>query len=223
MKNFFETVKNVGDLHHAYFFVGDAVEVKEELLEFFDTKLKIKVQGNPDFKILNFENLTVDHARLIRESSEKMNFGEKMMFLISFESASIEAQNSLLKTLEEPSQNTHFFFISPQDNLLPTLKSRMVIIKSQNSNPKSQNEESILNLSFKERLDKVKEITEAISDEDATKQDAIDFLNSIETELAQDSVEKNSKALKVCQNTREYLLDRGAPVKIILENLVLSI
>lgn len=223
MENFFNVTRKAEDLHHAYFFVGNSEEVKNELLKFFVSKLKLITHGNPDFKTLNFENLTVDDAKSIRESSEKKNFGDRMLFLVSFDSISIEAQNSLLKTLEEPTENTHFFLVSPQDNLLPTLKSRMVIVKSQKTNLKSQNNESVLELDLRERLAKVKEIAESISDEDATKQDAVGFVNQIELELYSRGTIEEKDALKACQNARVYLLDRGAPIKMILENLVLSV
>jgi hypothetical protein len=72
-------------------------------------------------------------------------------------------------------------------------------------------------------MEVVKEITDGIKDEEKTKQDAISFLNKVERELYNDSVLKNAEKLKVCQQTRESLYDRGAPIKMILENLVLSI
>lgn len=230
----FDEIKEVEDLHHAYFFVGDQEGVKKEILNFLDQKLKVRKSGNPDFNILNFENLSVDEARGIREASEKKNYSERMFFIISFESISHEAQNSLLKVVEEPTKNTHFIFISPQDNLLPTLKSRMEIVKSlkftplQNSNFASgfkveNDAESILKLNLKQRLERVKEIVEAISDEDSTKQEAIDFVNQVEDELYILGPEKARSGLDLCQKSRVYLLDRGAPVKMILENLVLNI
>lgn len=222
MENFFNITRKVEDLHHAYFFVGNLNEIKNELLNFFDTKLKVKIHGNPDFKILNFENLSVDDAKNIREASEKRNFADDMFFLVCFESISIEAQNSLLKTFEEPTEKTHFFFVSPQDNLLPTLKSRMVMVKGGESKVDSDTE-SILKLGIRERLERVKEITESISDEDSTKQEAIRFVNQVESEIYNKGVTEARNSLQACQDARVYLLDRGAPIKMILENLVLSI
>ncbi len=223
MDNFLDNIKTPEDLHHVYFFVGSISDIKQELLKFFDKKLKINIVGNPDFKVLDFQNLSIDEARAIREDSEKKNFAGKMIFIISFETISIEAQNSLLKVLEEPTLDTHFFLISPQDTLLPTLKSRIQTLKFQISNFKFQNESTILQLNLKERLEKVKEIIESISEEENTKQSAIEFVNTIETELYSGGVEKNVDKLELCQSARKYLFDRGAPVKMILENLVLSI
>mgnify|MGYP000885803646 CR=1 FL=1 len=145
-----------------------------------------------------------------------------MIFLVSFESISIEAQNSLLKTLEEPTENTHFFFLCPQDNLLPTLKSRMLVVKSEKSKVESD-AESILKLALRERLDRVKEIAESISDEESTKQEAVRLVDQIESELYRNGTQVNKDLLVACQKARMYLLDRGAPIKMILENLVLSV
>lgn len=78
-------------------------------------------------------------------------------------------------------------------------------------------------MSMKERMDKVKDIVESIKDEEMTKQDAINLLNQIERDLYEEGVEKNKEKLKICEETRASLFDRGAPIKMILENLVLSI
>lgn len=222
MKDFLDLYKKTNSLHHAYFFVGDVSVINTELLDFFNKKLKFQTASNPDFKKLNFENFTIDEAREIRQFSESRNIsGDKMVFLVSFESISHEAQNSLLKVLEEPAADTFFFFISPQDNLLPTLKSRMQIYKDEPKEAKDT--EDILRLNFKQRIERIKEITESISDEEETKQSAIDFVNVVEREFYKNGVKNNYRALTMCSNAREALLQRGAPIKMILENLVLSI
>ena len=81
----------------------------------------------------------------------------------------------------------------------------------------------ILNMKMKERLEKVKKITDAISDEEQTKQDAILLINQIEAELYSKGLAEYASALQICQNARESLYDRGAPVKMILERVMLSI
>ena len=66
-----------------------------------------------------------------------------------------------------------------------------------------------------------------------TKQDAISLLNQIERELHESSfaeatedkerLTKNAKALEACALARIALYDRGAPIKMILENVMLSV
>ncbi len=110
-----------------------------------------------------------------------------------------------------------------------------------------------LQKSLLERMGVVKKIVDGIKDEKSTKQDAISLLNQIEREIydkqscrrffhQKNRVEKNvsckrehffngdhteckkwTNDLKVCQLARESLNDNGAPVKMILENFMLSI
>ncbi len=237
MQSLIDLYKHSETLHHAYFIIGNKVEeVYSKLKHFLENTVGIKTAGNPDFWYGKFNSLTIDDARAIAEASERKSFspgkptstrdfGEaKKIFIIQADFISHEAQNSLLKVFEEPTAGTHFFIISPQEILLPTLRSRMQVIEeNSDKSPQSGKIESILNLNLKDRLTKVKEVTDAISDEESTKQDAISFLNKIEKELYQIGVEKTANQLKVCEEARASLYDRGAPIKIILENVMLSI
>lgn len=223
MYSFVEMYKHSDSLHHAYYFVEHKLEdgVKK-LKEFLEETFGIKTTGNPDFSHRKYENFTIDDARSLTLGEGMKDFsGGKKIFIIETDFITEEAQNALLKVFEEPTEGTHFFIISPQEVLLPTLRSRMQVYIGEEA--KGKTKEKILGLNLKERLDLVKEITEGIKDEEKTKQDAISFLNGVERELYEDGVEKNFEKLKVCESTREALYDRGAPVKIILENLMLSI
>lgn len=222
MEQLIDSYKNSKNLHHAYFLVGDKNSIFRDLVLFLENKVGINTSGNPDFWVGDFDNLTIDDARIIAESSERMDFsGGKKIFIIQTDSIGLEAQNSFLKVFEEPTEGTHFFIISPQDVILPTLRSRMQVIHSENENNKKA--ESVLNMNLKERLDKVKKITDGISDEENTKQDAISLLNQIESELYENGVEKSRIPLKICEMARLSLYDRGAPIKIILENVMINI
>jgi hypothetical protein len=207
-------------LHHAYFIVGNE-ESLGKLNTFLSEQLGVATSGNPDYFHQRFDTLKIEDARDLAFAQERKDFsGNKKFFVIETDFITEEAQNSLLKVFEEPTVGTHFFIISPQEIILPTLKSRMLIIHDL---IEAENEDSILKMSLAERIARVKEITESISDEDGTKQDAITFLTQIESELYKKGIEKHSRELKACEFSRQALYDRGAPVKIILEQLVLSI
>ncbi len=222
MQSLIDSYKKTNNLHHAYFLVGDKKHILNSLISFIETEVGFETSGNPDFWLGGFDNLSIDDARAISESSERKDFSNgKKIFIIQTDFISLEAQNSLLKVFEEPTEGTHFFIISPQDMLLPTLRSRMQIIEFKSLN--TEKVESILNMKLKDRLLKVKEITDGISDEEKTKQDAIRLLNSVEEELYGLGVEKSHSSLRLCEETRASLYDRGAPIKIILENLLLNV
>ncbi|TSC70941.1 MAG: Uncharacterized protein CEO12_66 [Parcubacteria group bacterium Gr01-1014_46] len=222
MSHILELYKNSDSLHHAYYFVEHKVEeAVHKLKEFLEKKFSIKTTGNPDFFHRKYENFTIDDARGITQGESRKDFsGGRKIFIIEANFITEEAQNALLKVFEEPTAGTHFFIISPQDILLPTLRSRMQVFVSETLNSVSK---TFLDMNLKERLEAVKEITEGIKDEEMTKQDAISLLNQIEKELYEKGVEKFSAELKACESARDSLYDRGAPIKIILENLVLSI
>jgi DNA polymerase III delta prime subunit len=222
MHSFMELYKQRETLHHAYLLVTHKIgEEVEKLKNFVEEALGIKTSGNPDFQHSKYETMTIEDARVITENEmRKAVAGGKKIFVIETDFITEEAQNALLKVFEEPRDGTHFFIFSPQDTLLPTLKSRMMVLQGEKNENQSSN---LLKLSMDKRIAKVKEIIEGISDEEKTKQDAIVFVNGVEAELHKEGVENKAQSLKACEFARKALLDRGAPVKMILENLVLSI
>ncbi|RDU65744.1 DNA polymerase III subunit delta' [Helicobacter equorum] len=69
----------------------------------------------------------IDDAREVIAQSYLASDRERFLILMA-PSYSIEAQNALLKILEEPPQNVHFVLIVPSKNaLLPTILSRLHI------------------------------------------------------------------------------------------------
>jgi len=199
--------------------VGD-VDISRGGIHDMLSRMKIEITGNPDIQSLKYDTLTIDIARDLALSVAQKDFGGKRkIFLVEADIITEEAQNSLLKVLEEPTPGTHFFIMMPQDILLPTLRSRLQVI----SMSKMPFDTKILEMKIAQRLELVKEITDGISDEEKTKQDAITLLNQIESELYSRGVEKEVVNLKVCQETRNALYDRGTPVKMVLENLMLTI
>lgn len=226
MQRLIDSYKTSGDLHHAYFLVGDADEIVLKLKDFLEEEVGVKTSGSADFWHGRFNTLNIEGARNIAEAQERKEFSNgRKIFVIQADFITEEAQNSLLKVFEEPTSGTHFFIISPQEILLPTLRSRMqvLIIPRAALGRGVTTSSRVLDMKLGDRLAKVKEITEAISDEEQTKQDAISFLNQIELELHALGVEKSAKSLEICEATRASLYDRGAPVKMILENLVMNI
>lgn len=213
---------NPENLHHAYLLVGDISNIKTELVSFLEKSLKIKTSGNPDFWQCKFNVFSVDDARALSSSQDLKDFnGEKKIFIIQTNSITEQAQNSLLKVFEEPTSGTHFFLILPQDTLLPTLRSRMHHLNM--SRTRLDIDGSVLEKSLLERMKMVKEISDGIKDESKTKQDATNLLNQIQRELYENGIENKTKSLQICADAEKALHDNGAPVKMILENVMLSV
>ena len=196
---------------------------RKSVEDFLQKNFKIKIgSANSDLQNIVCDTLTIDAARKIALDASRKSFdvGRKF-FLIETNIITEEAQNALLKIFEEPNPGTHFFVIMPQDILLPTLRSRMQVVNLENHS--AEKSENILKKPFADRLEMVKKIVDGIADEEKTKQDAVALLNQIETEFYQKGEEKEVGNLMLCQNARASLYDRGAPVKMILENLMISL
>jgi len=202
--------------------VGDVEKLFPEFESFLTEHLSVTVVGNPDYRIFEEPLLSVATARTLGFlQSGKSLGGSKKVFVVKTGSIGEEAQNALLKIFEEPTPETHFFVFMPQDTLLPTLRSRVRILReAQSENTKS----TFLILSIADRLAHIKDMTDDISDEKKTKQSAIDLLNSIESELYHDGgVSAHATELALCEKTRTALFSRGAMTKMLLEQVALLI
>lgn len=218
----FESLKKENNLHHAYVCVGGSVSVFEEFENFLTTHLSIRTVGNPDYRVFEENSMSVDTARELGVLQAQKNLnGGKQIFVIKVGSIGEEAQNALLKMFEEPSSDTHFFVFIPQDTLLPTLRSRVRMLRGDFVEKQAP---SFLKLSLPGRLAYIKKITDDISDEKQTKQSAIDLINQIEGELYQDGgAVTHALTLALCEKARTALFSRGAMTKMLLEHVALGV
>lgn len=134
------------------------------------------------------ENFGIDDSRAISEISNLQNQDRTFIAIIS-RSLTHEAQNSLLKTLEEPKEKTSFLiFVDNPELLLPTLHSRSHVFKNI---PKSNFENEIGN----EKGNEIESKMKGESKKDSEKNKIPNFL---EISLGErfDFIEKISKKIK---------------------------
>lgn len=214
--------------HHAYF-IHAFRDVAQRLKDFLKKEFHIEHSKNPDFYHEKFETLGIDESRRIKENHLSKSFteGSKRIFIIEASGITHEAQNSLLKIFEEPNEDSHFFLImSSSEILLPTLRSRLFIIKSNEENEENQaikDAERFLKLSKKDKIDFVDEMAKKISDEKANKSDAQEFLAALEIVFYKKNELKNTEALKVILKAKDYMSDRSPSIKQLLEFVALSL
>ncbi|MEK7213923.1 MAG: hypothetical protein AAB637_02305 [Patescibacteria group bacterium] len=214
--------------HHAYFIHAFKDSV-QKLKDFLKKEFHIEHSKNPDFYHEKFETLGIDESRRIKENHLSKSFteGSKRIFIIEASGITHEAQNSLLKIFEEPNEDSHFFLIMPSSEiLLPTLRSRLFIIKSNEENQGIQaikDAENFLRLSKKDRIDFVDEMAKKISDEKANKSDAQEFLTALEIVSYKKNGLKNKEALEAILKARDYMSDRSPSIKQLLEFVALSL
>lgn len=139
-----QIIKN-NNIAHSYMFIGKesigkmlfAKEVAKAILCTANIKpcnnckscIEFETLNNPDFTIIEPEGnvIKIDQIReLVKKVYEKPIVSNKKVYIINDSNLMTkEAQNSLLKTLEEPPEYVTIILITSNENLfLPTIKSR---------------------------------------------------------------------------------------------------
>ncbi|CAM4293311.1 ATP-binding protein [Lacicoccus alkaliphilus] len=136
-KNLLNAIQN-NRLSHTYMFEGDALETLRRYSTFFtlnifgDTprnRALMKEGNHPDFYYLGTEETTIkkeEVARLMHVMNNKPTETEYKVYVIeAFDKLTPQAENSLLKFLEEPPEKTIALLLTvDKSNILPTIHSR---------------------------------------------------------------------------------------------------
>jgi len=106
------------------------------------------------FRIVPFivtdESFKIEHAKAVLQEAYISESQTKYIIIGSFDITDI-AQNSLLKLLEEPPRKIEFIIITPtKSNLLPTVRSRLPILKVENQHKKRAIEINLARVDYKE-------------------------------------------------------------------------
>lgn len=200
---------DVDQSHHAYVIEGEEASVLPSLLDF----LQIDTHDR-DIHINSYDTFYIEDSQIIRNLA--LLKSDRQIFVLSFRFITKEAQNSLLKLLEEPTENTTFFLIVPNTTvLLPTVLSRLHYIKGEGSVESTEAKE-FLTMNVADRLVFFEDI---VKDKDKSK--ALLFLGGLEKEL---HLKKDTyAALSEVQNAEKYMYDRSPSVKMLLEYIAVVV
>ena len=205
-------------LFHAYIIEGDASVVP--LIEtHLENSLSFSLRGNPDFFKKEYDTLKVDDSRTIIDFAQTKSFGERKIILLFASFLTDAAQDALLKLLEEPPAQTFFFIITPGAGALrPTLLSRVRFVRTK---AEQKPESSFLADDYPTRLATIAKLAK-----DKDKGRARVLLDEVEEALyymhgVRESTYKD--ALKNIAQARQYLAQSGAPLKMLLESVAVSL
>jgi len=238
--------QSLGNLsHHAYGIVSD-VSLRLDIISFLEREHGIVARGNPDLFVQKYEVLTIDDARGLKTAHSTRPFssrddkdgnGGRKFFILEIDSITHEAQNALLKIFEEPNEYAHFFLIIPSEELLlPTLRSRLFMIRPRSDLGQANSSEerprtgdakvdkilvNFLSSSKAERIAFVDKLAALIADGKKPKTAALDFCAALSRHLRADGIEKNAVALTAIAKTESYLRDRAPSIKQLLEFVAL--
>jgi hypothetical protein len=233
-------------LAHAYLIEGKRSSVEKELLSLLEDHHAVAVHGNPDFWSEQYVTFAIEDARRIKELALQRKMGQgKRVFIIQAEGLTREASNALLKTLEEPGEDTHFFLVLPSARrVLPTILSRVRVVKHHTSDALQQSEkgnqdnsenkedlsaEHFVKASPSVRMKMVKDLLAQLDKEEISKTDLRNFIEGVlERQRAVMEQSMSSSGAKewgsLARQTQvaSYAEDQSASLKMILEYLALA-
>jgi DNA polymerase III delta prime subunit len=167
------------------------------------------------------ERFGVDDAReLIRKANTKPASLSKQLLVVRTNFITFEAQNALLKILEEPPSSTSLVFIVPFDfTVLPTLVSRFEFrtIEPEEEETNSEAFAEFLKASHKERLADI---------EQALKKQDLDWQRAMKQGLIEYLKQRSASSTQVYKNLElaaRLLLTRGSSNKLLFEHVALTL
>lgn len=207
-------------MSHAQLYFGNYETVLPYLGEDFRA-------NSPDVSLHVVYNLKVAEARRISvEVYQKPLHDKVRTIVVAFVLATREAQNALLKALEDPAESTRIIVIVPQaEILLPTVRSRLTLMCDASREVVNVVGSEFLSLSLGERSTRITKEFTAAKKSDTEKERvarwANDVLDAIETHIHTQSP-KNHEAIRDIIFVRSYWNTPAASQKMLLEHLILA-
>lgn len=187
---------------------------------YVEKELKLPLKGNPDVETILRDRYTIEDARLLTVRASQAPLGSAQVFIIVCESILLEAQNALLKLLEEPAPNTHFLLVLPtRKGLLPTVQSRLSYRGRLTSEPtETVFAEKFLQATIANRVAMLQPV---LKDKDRAQARAL--VDAIEALLHKKGVREHARALKEVCFIKTYLRDTSSSLKMLLEHLAIVV
>jgi hypothetical protein len=234
MESILETFKNEGSLHHAYLITGDITENIAKLRSTIEKIIGSDIDAYSDYHLHFTPAFTIDDSRdLIEKQNTKSFGGGKRFFVLASYSFNNIAQNGLLKVLEDPIADNHFFILTTTgETLLPTLRGRLLHVEGAELNYNSIEGwcNSFIKADITNRLVMVEKLLKEYKEEDdkQAKQKVKDIFSQIEKVFADNIKDngagqtKNAEFLSELIRMKCYLNDTAPALRLILEYIAFT-
>ena len=192
-----------------------------------------ELEMNPD--IHNLENIEknsigIEEVKIFQREMVYKPFQEKKQVAIIHDSQKLthEAQNALLKSLEESNDYTIYILcVDNEKNLLPTIRSRSRIMYTQHE--ETDDISSLTDIFEKDLVTQFSQIEEFSKDRESSQE----FINAVENGIKMkfetnikngniDGSRKNLEALKIVQNSREKIAG-NCNRRLTLESMIVQL
>lgn len=166
------------------------------------------------------EKFGIEDARALTIAAYKKPVaGPYRSFVIAAAAMTREAQNALLKLLEEPPQSTVFYILVPHESLLlPTLRSRLLAMAVTSASPESEFAAEFLKKPLADRLARIA---------DLQKQKDVKSMQALVLGIGNLAAQKDIQLPKAALETLLFVESRlrvvGGSKKMLLEHLALAL
>jgi len=203
-------------MHHANIILSNK-DCREFIFDILVKDLNFNVKANPDFLLVESQPFGIDNVRdLEKWAIGKPFIGETKVSLIVTKSITHEAQNALLKVLEEPPAGTYIFInLENIGGLLPTFISRIMFldipqISEKNEKPIENTGHKFINSKIKDKLAVVRAL--------AKKEDNSGLKELIkDLEIVAYNENKPANQMKNILTAKIFASARGSSPKMLLE------
>ncbi|HEY4478217.1 MAG TPA: hypothetical protein VI775_00015, partial [Candidatus Paceibacterota bacterium] len=221
------------DLYHSYVIESNIDDIAYLLRVFLEERGEVN-RNSPDVMLSIFDSFAIQDSHDIKEwYQNKPTDGRKKICIIGAKFINREAEQSLLKIIEEPTPSSHFFIIVPDASLLlDTILSRTHLVRINGGDNNSEDDKIaflFINSTQSTRIEKVAEIIKEFKDNENSgglRHEATSLINGLERIIYKkwkgDVDNENLKfILNELKNCRDFLSVPGASVKMILEHIAL--
>lgn len=200
------------DHHHAFLIHGSKADAEVLYAELLQDK-------SVEVSLIYEKNFTIDTAREIKNIASQTVLKSARYIIAAAYTVGHEAQNALLKTLEELAGSKKLiFFVENQDGLLSTFVSRFskepsVVTHAVNTNTGTKVGKKAFTIEA--LLSEVEEICKAIKDEEVTKSRAAQFIDELIMHKKADT-----EKIRTLLYFKSCLVRPSASIKQLLESAV---
>lgn len=204
----------------AYLIEGSAATL-ERLIETL-VQAQFIDRASPDLFMRTYRSFGIDDARDLRDRAQRKAVSrEGRVFAFFAPGMTTDAQNALLKVLEEPPAGAVFFIVVPSPHtMLPTLRSRTQTLHIEKQ--LGTDADAFLAATPPQRLEMLKAIYEHDDDEGRDMGKVLSFLEGLEARFAKEKpTSARQEGLLAVYRARKYASDKGSLLKPLLEQIAL--
>lgn len=204
--------------HHAYLLVGPAEAIIADLRADL-ARAEVIYQKWPQWGINESRELRFGQARQVAAEGLRA-------YILEFLNITHEAQQALLKVLEEPAERTKFYLVAPSAEIfLPTVLSRLRVVKlapSARTAPEAlARAEKFWRALPEARLALAQTLLSLSEEPSVLRAEATAFIDALEFTRRGNVPAADEASFRELRRARDYLRDRASSPRLILEHLAL--